>query len=113
MQSEPPLIIRYRETLEDIATPTLDCAVLSAARRYSARRRAGRRIAVVVMFGALSVVTAGLARRAAQHVQRLPAVTNYGWSEGASRDYLLTTEFVTYPVSEMNQGTPGMNEGPT
>jgi hypothetical protein len=103
MQNEDPLIIGYRDTLDDIPTPNLDRVVLLAAQRHAARRRAGRRLVAVVLLGALAALTTGLAHRG-QNVQRLPAATNYGWSEGASREYLLSTEFGKYPASELIEG---------
>jgi len=104
VRPEHPLINHYRETLDDIATPFLDLAVLSAARQHSARRRVVRRVAGVFIFGALAAITTGLRWHEREPVHRLPKVTNYGWSEGSSREYLLTVEFGKYPLSQMNEG---------
>jgi hypothetical protein len=105
---ERVLLNRYRESVEDIASPTLDRLVESAAARQAARNQLSRRVRETALLAAFASVALGLAwqiHRSSSHTGG-SAGTDFGKIEGFSTPYLLQAGAQQY-------SGPGTTEGAT
>ena len=95
---------RYRASVEEVATPSLDEAILDAATRQALRRRIVRRVGGAGVLMAVTVLCAGVVWYAHQAKPSRSLVTNYGQIEGSTRAYLLR-------AGESEFSGPGLEEG--
>jgi hypothetical protein len=97
---------RYRASVEDVATPTLDQVIMAAAGRQAAKRRFMRRAGGAFLVAAVAIVSIGVGWHAHQSNtnRSIPTVTNYGAIEGLTRPYLLQAGTTQY-------SGPGLTEG--
>jgi hypothetical protein len=95
---------RYRASVEEIATPSLDQVILEVAARQAMKRRIARRAGGATVLTAITVLCAGVAWYAHQAKPPRSIVTNYGQIEGSTRPYLLRAG-----ASEFSG--PGLQEG--
>ena len=101
------LVTRYRASVENVATPTLDQVILAAAGRQAAKRRVVHRAGGALFLTAVGVLGVGVSWYAAQQsntVRSNPTVTNYGSIEDFTRPYLLQVGTTEY-------SGPGLTEG--
>ena len=80
---------RYRASVEEVATPSLDHVILQAATHQASRRRLARRAGGASVLTAITVLCAAVAWYAHQAKPSRSIVTNYGQIEGSTRPYLL------------------------
>jgi ferric-dicitrate binding protein FerR (iron transport regulator) len=95
---------RYRASVEEVASPSLDRVILEAATRHASRRRLVRRAGSVSVLTAVTVLCVGVAWYAHQTKPSRSLVTNYGQIEGSTRSYLLR-------AGEPEFSGPGLQEG--
>jgi hypothetical protein len=100
-----PWVLQYRASVGDTPTPSLDQAILAAADRHSARRRATRQFARVSVIAAIAML-AGVVWHGGLPNSRTQIVgTDYGRLEGISRRYLMevqTHQFTAFGIAEVS-----------
>jgi hypothetical protein len=97
---------RYRASVEELATPTLDHVILEAAMRQALRRRLARRAGGASVLTAITVLCAGVASHAHRTKPSRSLVTNYGQLEGSTRPYLLQAGVSKFSGPGLQEGTP-------
>ncbi|HEY0802249.1 MAG TPA: hypothetical protein VGD54_15535 [Steroidobacteraceae bacterium] len=97
---------RYRASVEEVATPSLDQLILEAATRQALRRRLARRACGPSVVMAIAVLCAGVAWYAHQAKPSRSVVTNYGQIEGSTRPYLLQAGVSEFSGPGLQEGTP-------
>ena len=99
---------RYRASVEDVATPTLDQVIMAAAGRQAAKRRFVRRAGGAFLVTAVAIVGIGLGWHTHQSNtnRSIPTVTHYGAIEGLTRPYLLQVGTTQYSGPGLTEGIP-------
>lgn len=101
-----PWVLQYRASVGDTPTPSLDQAILAAARRHSARRRATRQFALVSVIAAFLMFAFGVVWHGDPPDSQPQIVgTGYGRLEGISRRYLMevqTHQFTAFGIAEVS-----------
>lgn len=97
---------RYRASVEEVATPSLDHVILEAATRQALRRRLARRAGGASVLAAITVLCAGVAWYAHQAKSSRSVVTNYGQIEGSTRPYLLRAGASEFSGPGLHEGKP-------
>jgi ferric-dicitrate binding protein FerR (iron transport regulator) len=97
---------RYRASVEEVTTPSLDRVILEAAARQASRRRLLRRAGGASVFTAITVLCAGVAWYAHQAKPSRSIVTNYGQIEGSTRPYLLQAGASEFSGPGLQEGMP-------
>jgi len=107
-ENEKALVSRYRESVEDIASPNLDRLVRYASARHAARNRLSHRVREIALLTAAASVALSLAWQAyrSSSPTGAAAVTDFGKIEGFSTSYLLHAGAQQY-------WGPGTREGAT
>ena len=96
---------RYRASVEEVATPSLDQVILEAATRQASRRRLVRRAGGASVLTAITVLCAGVSWYAHQGNPSRSIVTNYGQIEGSTRAYLLQAGGSEFSGPGLHEGT--------
>ena len=102
-----PWVLQYRASVGDTPTPTLDQAILAAAARHLARRRATRLLVGVSAIAAFAMLTigtmwhGGLSNSHPQIVR-----TDFGRLEGISRRYLMEVQTQPFTGFGIAEGAP-------
>jgi hypothetical protein len=97
---------RYRASVQEVATPSLDQVILEAATRQALRRRLARRAGGAGVLAAITVLCAGVAWYAHQAKLSRTIITNYGQIEGSTRPYLLQAGASEFSGPGLQEGTP-------
>jgi ferric-dicitrate binding protein FerR (iron transport regulator) len=97
---------RYRASVDEVATPSLDRVILEAAARQATRRRFARHAGGASMLMAIVVSCAGVAWYAHRAEPSRPPVTNYGQIEGSTRPYLLQAGMIGLSRPGLQEVTP-------
>jgi hypothetical protein len=97
---------RYRASVEEVATPSLDRVILEAAARRATRRRFARRAGGASILMAIVVSYAGTAWYANRAKPSRPLITNYGQIEGSTRPYLLQAGAIGLSRPGLQEVTP-------
>jgi hypothetical protein len=106
MTIDSDLMQRYRASVEEVATPSLDLVILEAATRQALRRRRARRAGCASVLTAITVLCAGVAWYAHPAKPSRSIVTNYGLIEGSTRPYLLQAGASEFSGPGLQEGTP-------
>jgi hypothetical protein len=99
-----PWVLQYRVSVSDTPTPSLDQAILAAAGRYLARRRATRQSGawVIAVFAMLAIYTVW---QRGQPTFQPQTVADFGRLEGISSRYLMqvqTRPFSGFGIDEVS-----------
>jgi hypothetical protein len=106
-EGEHGLVSRYLALVDDVSTPTLDEAILLAAKRQSSRRRFSRCVGGAFFVTALAAFAIGTAWHARPSgADRTSTTTEYGRNEGSTRTYLLNPALARYSGSGSAEGIP-------
>jgi ferric-dicitrate binding protein FerR (iron transport regulator) len=95
---------RYRASVAEVATPSLDQKILQAATRQALKRRLTRRAGGVSVLTAVTALCAGVVWHTHRARPSGSVVTNYGQIEGSTRAYLLR-------AGQPGFSGPGLEEG--
>ncbi|HEY2780311.1 MAG TPA: hypothetical protein VGI90_06040 [Steroidobacteraceae bacterium] len=106
IDDETTCVQRYRASVEDVATPSLDQAILEAAARHAFRRRIAHRAGGASVLAAITVLCAVVVWYAHQVKPTGSSLTNYGQIEGATRAYLLQAGASEFSGPGLQEGTP-------
>ena len=106
MNSDDPLVNRYRASAEDIPVSNLDRVILTAARRRSAARRFAHRARIALFMTAAAAIPITLALRSHLFEPAQVRAADYGKSEGATRSYLLNAPVSQYSGAGVAEGVP-------
>jgi hypothetical protein len=98
-------VLRYRESVEEIPTPSLDQVILEAATRQAMKRRLARRAGGASVLAATTVLCAGIVWYAHQAKPSRSIATNYGQIEGSTRPYLLQAGASGFSGPGLQEGT--------
>ncbi len=102
-----PWVLQYRASVSDTPTPALDQAILAAAGRHTARRRAMRQltgVSVIAVFAVLAISTVWHGGQSNSHPQIVGA--DFGRLEGISRRYLMEVQTQPFTGFGIAEGRP-------